>query len=69
MEATYATIEKIQSLDASENILTIIAHDNTIQDILPVFPKDINDWKKDGLGTKTRWKFLSDFKQLFNEVK
>jgi hypothetical protein len=35
-----------QLLDAQDNILTILAHDPVTMDVLPFFPKAMNDCKK-----------------------
>ncbi|KAL2802297.1 hypothetical protein BJX63DRAFT_426168 [Aspergillus granulosus] len=55
------TIRKIQELDAADNIFVILAHDGSIVDHIPLFPRPINDWQVHGLGFSTRWLFCRDF--------
>lgn len=59
-EAT-RTIEKLQETDASENILMVAAHDETILDVVDFFPKPANDFVKKGWVRQARWKFLRDY--------
>lgn len=43
------SVEHMSDFDAHDNILTMIAHDNTMLDVVDVFPKaSANDWKKKG---------------------
>ncbi|PWN45275.1 hypothetical protein IE81DRAFT_320459 [Ceraceosorus guamensis] len=48
-------------LDAQDGVFIILAHDRLLKDVLPLFPKKINDWRKDDLDAKTRWLFVDDF--------
>lgn len=65
-EAAMDTVAKMQELDALENIFVIIAHDLSIREKLPMFPKLINGWKASGLRTDTRWLFCSDFESALH---
>ncbi|KAL1736208.1 beta-lactamase-like protein [Schizophyllum commune] len=49
------TLQKLLAFDAHPDILVVIAHDLTLVGHLPLFPKTINDWKKDGLKEKVTW--------------
>ncbi len=55
------TIAKLQELDVREDILVVIAHDKFARDEVEHFPREMNGWKKRGLGEKLRWAFLKDF--------
>src|ERR1700750_1370764 len=45
--------EKLQVIDAqSSQIFVILAHDETIQDVIEFFPKAANQWKSLGWGEK-----------------
>lgn len=57
------TIEGMQEFDADENVLVVVAHDESLLDVLEFFPKGLNDWRSEGLGEKGRWAFLGDFEE------
>ncbi|KAJ5363635.1 N-acyl homoserine lactonase AttM [Penicillium cataractarum] len=57
------TIEKLQEADAKGNIFVVIAHDSHLKGTVDFFPKYANDFLRQGWDVKTKWKFLSDFKQ------
>lgn len=57
-----ATIEKMISLDASEDVFVIIAHDRGLLGVIDFFPKKANEWKEKGWKDASRWRFLEDFK-------
>ncbi|KAK7025175.1 Metallo-beta-lactamase superfamily protein [Favolaschia claudopus] len=52
------SLEKVATFDADPDILVIVAHDISVRDTLPYFPKYLNDWKKKGLKEKTVWNFV-----------
>lgn len=54
--------EKLMKLDASEDVLTIVAHDGTVLDIIETLPASANDWKAKDWGKKARWRFLRAYK-------
>ncbi|KAI1407362.1 hypothetical protein F5Y13DRAFT_174953 [Hypoxylon sp. FL1857] len=60
-DAATDTVSKIQELDAADNCLVLIAHDLSLRDKIPLFPKTINGWKASKLKTETRWLFCNDF--------
>lgn len=59
-EAT-ATIGKVQEADAKEEVLVVIAHDDSLLDVVDFFPKYANDFVKKGWVQEGRWRFLKDF--------
>ncbi|KAJ1303845.1 hypothetical protein OPQ81_008265 [Rhizoctonia solani] len=62
------SLEKLADFDCYENILTIIAHDATLLDVLDFFPKSLNDWKAKGYREKGLWKFLGDFREAVGDI-
>ncbi|KAJ0121881.1 hypothetical protein J7T55_002390 [Diaporthe amygdali] len=54
------TVHSLQQFDCLENIFVIIAHDSTVRDGAPHFPKTLNDWKARGLGEGLKWSFFRD---------
>lgn len=58
---TKACVERLQLFDAREDVLVCIAHDLTLQGIVPSFPEVLDDWKDLGLKEKVRWEFLQHF--------
>ncbi|KAK3940208.1 N-acyl homoserine lactonase AttM [Diplogelasinospora grovesii] len=60
-DAAMDTVAKIQELDAADNVLVLMAHDLSLSDQIPLFPKTINGWRASGLKTGTRWLFCGDF--------
>lgn len=55
------TIEGLQEFDAQDNVLMVLAHDDSVLDVLDFFPKEANDWHSKELAQKSRWRFLKDF--------
>nr|ANM86452.1 putative demethylase [Cladonia uncialis subsp. uncialis]AUW31230.1 putative homoserine lactonase [Cladonia uncialis subsp. uncialis] len=55
------TVQKIQELDAADNVFVVLAHDSSLRDRIPLFPKMINEWRANNLRSMTRWRFCSDF--------
>lgn len=52
----------MEGFDAHDNVLTIIAHDDTMVNVVGVFPNTLaNDWKSKGWREKGLWRFLGDF--------
>ncbi|KAG7444003.1 uncharacterized protein BT62DRAFT_901533, partial [Guyanagaster necrorhizus] len=52
------TITKLGKLDASPDILVLIAHDCTVPNVIDEFPESVNDWKAKGWKEKLTWAFL-----------
>jgi hypothetical protein len=57
------TIAHAQEADGKENIFYIAAHDETLQGVVDLFPRKVNDWKRQGWREETLWKFLGDFRE------
>jgi glyoxylase-like metal-dependent hydrolase (beta-lactamase superfamily II) len=58
--AAQDTVRKIQGLDALDNVFVILAHDESIREHIPLYPRAINDWRSEDLRSKTRWLFCKD---------
>jgi hypothetical protein len=57
-----ATVSKMQLFDASPDVFVVIAHDASLLDILPFYPKgELTGWEKTGDKIVGRWRFLKDF--------
>lgn len=54
------TVGWLQELDCDEDVFIIIAHDSAVRKTAPHFPRTLNDWKSEGLGSKLKWAFLND---------
>ncbi len=63
VEATIETIEKMQECEGQqeENVLVVVAHDESLLDVIDFFPAKANDFMQKGWVKKSRWKFLKDF--------
>lgn len=61
-EDAVKTRDKLMKLDSSDDVLTIIAHDGTVLDIIETFPATANNWKAKDWGKKARWRFLRAYK-------
>ncbi|KAK2029120.1 metallo-beta-lactamase superfamily protein [Colletotrichum zoysiae] len=59
--SSLASVGKIQELDALDNVLVVMAHDLSLQGVLPLFPEKVNGWAQSGIKTDTRWLFCKDF--------
>jgi len=55
------TIKGLQAFDAHPTVLMVVAHDTSLLDTLPFYPKSVNDWHSQSLGRKAHWRFLRDF--------
>ncbi|KAJ4982687.1 metallo-beta-lactamase superfamily protein [Stagonosporopsis vannaccii] len=65
---TQTTIEKLTEFDANSNVLTIIAHDRSLLDVLDFYPASANDWKEKGWRQAGMWRFLADFKLAIDQT-
>ena len=63
MEDTVKTIHKLQEADAGDRVFTIMAHDESLVNIVEYFPKPANDWYKKGWARDGKWRFLRDFQK------
>ncbi|KAK2774063.1 hypothetical protein CKAH01_13286, partial [Colletotrichum kahawae] len=64
VQASNKTIEMVQDIDSGEDILIVIAHDESIRGIVDFFPRSINDWKAKRWGANHAWAFLKDFQKI-----
>ena len=55
-----ASMDKMEVFDASPDVFVIIAHDASVLDILPLFPKTITGWDATDNKALSRWRFLRD---------
>lgn len=60
------TIQKIQRLDASPDVLVVVAHDITALEIFPYFPETLNGWEVKGYKELDTWRFLGDFEKALD---
>jgi hypothetical protein len=58
---TRRSIEKLTEFDAYDNVLSVIAHDQSLFDIVEFYPKPANEWKAKGWAKEGQWRFLGDF--------
>ena len=68
-EQAQQSIEKLEEFDADPNVFVIIAHDTSLKGQIPFFPETINEWKRDDLDAKNRWRFVESFEGLLAEAK
>lgn len=50
----------LEEFDAYDNIFVIFAHDDSLLDLINLFPKPANDWKQNGWKKDGFWGFLKD---------
>ncbi|KAK5118117.1 hypothetical protein LTR62_004164 [Meristemomyces frigidus] len=57
------TIDGLGEFDAQENVLLLLAHDDSVIDPpqFDFYPKALNDWYQQGVAKKVKWLFLGDF--------
>jgi hypothetical protein len=67
VQAAKETIEKVQDIDSGEDVLVIIAHDESIKHIVDFFPSSMNQWKAKQWGSRSRWAFLADFRKIYDD--
>ncbi|ETS84345.1 hypothetical protein PFICI_02370 [Pestalotiopsis fici W106-1] len=67
VQASRKTISNVQDTDSGDDILVILAHDDSVRNIVDFFPKPLNDWKSKGWGVVSRWAFLKDLESACHE--
>lgn len=68
LPAALESHRKLRLVDAqSAQVFVILAHDENVGDVIDLFPKSVNAWKKLGWADKARWMFLGDFKEAVSE--
>jgi glyoxylase-like metal-dependent hydrolase (beta-lactamase superfamily II) len=60
-KAACDSVRRLFDFDAQDNIFTVIAHDNSLKDVVDFYPKSAVDWKKLGWKKRGTWRFLRDF--------
>ena len=55
------TIEKVMEADAQDEVFVVMAHDDSLLNIVDFFPEYANDFKAKGWAEEGRWLFLKDF--------
>ena len=63
-KAAQETLQKIEELDAADDVLVVIAHDGSLRGSLDFYPKTINGWYSKGSSVKKRWLFYKDFEDV-----
>ena len=61
--------DKLANFDGEENVLTIPAHDASLQHVLEFFPRKVNDWKVKGWKKEGQWRWLAPCMQSRNALK
>ncbi|KAH8924693.1 metallo-beta-lactamase superfamily protein [Atractiella rhizophila] len=61
LDLAQKAVEKMEAFDAREDVFVIVAHDTSILDMLPLYPKTFNGWEKTDVKNVGRWRFLKDF--------
>jgi glyoxylase-like metal-dependent hydrolase (beta-lactamase superfamily II) len=56
-----ATIGKVIEVDAHDEVLVVMAHDDSLLTVMDFFPKYANEFKQKGWVEAGRWLFLKDF--------
>ncbi|KAF2219784.1 hypothetical protein BDZ85DRAFT_243016 [Elsinoe ampelina] len=57
------TLEKLRAFDARDDVLVVLAHDASLLDVVDVFPRKANGWRRKGWGEKGRWGFLREMER------
>ncbi|KAK4553127.1 hypothetical protein LTR86_009854 [Recurvomyces mirabilis] len=60
LAAAERTLLKIKALDGRDDVIVILGHDATLLDVLPLFPRELGDWRAKGFADKARWLFLDN---------
>jgi len=61
VEKAANTLNKVKEVDGREEIFVVIAHDQSLMDVVEFFPSKANDWKSKEWGKNGKWAFLKDF--------
>jgi hypothetical protein len=56
-----ATIGKVIEADARDEVLVVMAHDESLLSVMDFFPEYANDFMQKGWVNEGRWLFLKDF--------
>lgn len=55
------SLDKMTEFDGHDNIFPVIAHDESLYDVVDFYPKTANDWQAKGWKKEGQWRFLRDF--------
>jgi hypothetical protein len=58
LEASKRTLLALQALDARDDVLLLLSHDDSVNDTIRWFPDGANEWKSDGWKERAYWAFL-----------
>ncbi|KAH6678469.1 hypothetical protein B0J14DRAFT_625064 [Halenospora varia] len=61
------TIGKVIEADARDDVLVVMAHDESLVGVVEFFPQYADDFQKKGWVEKSRWLFLRDFRGAVDE--
>ncbi|KAI1388156.1 uncharacterized protein F4822DRAFT_430911 [Hypoxylon trugodes] len=56
------SLDVIGEFDVHDNVFVIFAHDNTLLNVVDLYPKEATEWKEKGWKREGRWRFLEDLK-------
>ncbi|PLN78366.1 Metallo-hydrolase/oxidoreductase [Aspergillus taichungensis] len=62
------TRDKLQEVDALDEVLVIIAHDAQVRDAVPHFPEALNGWRGSEWAKGLRWAFLDNLEPYWRET-
>jgi hypothetical protein len=54
------SVSRLTRLSAEENIMVILAHEGEVEGVLPVWPRNINQWKANGWKEEKEKKLKED---------
>ncbi|TKA65209.1 hypothetical protein B0A55_09010 [Friedmanniomyces simplex] len=57
-ETAVESLDKFTEFDAQENVFAMIAHDESLLDVVEFYPKPANGWREKGWKEQGRWRFL-----------
>ncbi|KAJ6500612.1 hypothetical protein C8R45DRAFT_1122809 [Mycena sanguinolenta] len=63
--ANRVSLDKIADFDADDDFFVVLAHDESLIDVLPYFPASLSAWKEDGIKDKVLWGFLDEKNPAF----
>ena len=65
VDAARESVAKMAGFDAHDNVLVIIAHDESLVDVVGMFPEvSANQWRSRGWKHKGMWKFSADYEPV-----
>ncbi|KAL4878081.1 beta-lactamase-like protein [Aspergillus karnatakaensis] len=68
VEKAHASIHNLQAVDSMDNVLVMIAHDESLLNEIPFYPAAINDWRQKGYGERVRWRFLDSLEHRYSSL-